>query len=234
MRFLALIMGKLSALKIGKGPAFKMGKLSRKRVYGILGVIVGSVLLYYSVIDPLIIEKKKDADEEIASKRRILQKYAEVLQNRNQVETIREGALKKSEEIQKRLLPGETAQLGAANLQDIVKKLSEKNNLSLRSFRILEPKGEADLYRKISLQIDFNPVASMASLAQFLYDIEHQDKELMISEMDLLIFNPRMPNNIQGNMVVTGLMRGTKPQTAKEAKGAKTKETKPKEKGGGK
>lgn len=208
--------------------ALNMGKLSRKKVYGILGVVVGSLLLYWSVIDPLIIEKKKDAEEEIASKRKILQKYGEVIQNRKNVETGREVALKRSEEIQKRLLPGETAQLGAANLQDIVKKLSEKNNISLRSFRILEPKGDASLYRKISLQIDFNPVANMASLTQFLYDIEHQDKELMVSEMDLLIFNPRMPNNIQGNMLVTGLMKGTKP---KEAKETKARETKPKEKG---
>jgi hypothetical protein len=28
--------------------------------------------------------------------------------------------------------------------------------------------------------------------------------------MDLLIFNPRMPNTIQGNLVVSGLMKGSK------------------------
>jgi hypothetical protein len=32
----------------------------------------------------------------------------------------------------------------------------------------------------------------------------------MISDMDLLIFNPRMPNNIQGNLVISGLMPGSK------------------------
>jgi hypothetical protein len=29
----------------------------------------------------------------------------------------------------------------------------------------------------------------MLSLGQFFYDIEHQDKKLLISEMDLLVFN---------------------------------------------
>jgi hypothetical protein len=47
-------------------------------------------------------------------------------------------------------------------------------------------------------------------LSQFIYDIENNEKELMISEMDLLVLNPRMPSNIQGSMVISGLMKGTK------------------------
>jgi hypothetical protein len=90
-----------------------------------------------------------------------------------------------------------------------VKKLSEKNNIAIRSFRILEPK-EMNVYQKISLHIEFNPINSILSLGQFIYDIENHEKELMISEMDLLVFNPRMPNNIQGSMVVSGLMKGVK------------------------
>ncbi len=50
----------------------------------------------------------------------------------------------------------------------------------------------------------------MLSLGQFIYDIENQEKELMISEMDLLILNIRMPNQIQGSLVISGLMKGTK------------------------
>jgi hypothetical protein len=50
----------------------------------------------------------------------------------------------------------------------------------------------------------------MMSLGQFIYDLENQEKKLMISEMDLLVFNPRLPNNIQGNLVISGLMRGSK------------------------
>ncbi len=50
----------------------------------------------------------------------------------------------------------------------------------------------------------------MLSLGQFIHDIEHHEKELMISEMDLLVLNIRMPNHIQGNLVISGLMKGTK------------------------
>lgn len=184
------------------------GKISQKKFFwGLIG-IAGAIVIYAFGIIPLG-EAKKKADEEIALKQRILLKYAEVIQNRKTVEESLDRTLKSNEEIEKRLLPGETPQLGGANLQDIVKRLSEKNGIGLRSFRILEPK-ETGAYRRISLQIELNPIGSMISLSQFIYDLENQDKKLMISEMDLLIFNPRMPNNIQGNLVISGLMKGSK------------------------
>jgi hypothetical protein len=43
-----------------------------------------------------------------------------------------------------------------------------------------------------------------------MFDIEHHEKELMISEMDFLVFNPRMPTNVQGSLIITGLMKKTK------------------------
>ncbi len=191
-----------------KWPFWEKGKISQKKfLWGFVGVAV-AILIYNFGIVPLV-DAKKRADEEITLKQKILLKYAEVIQNRPTFEEALERTRKKDEEIEKRLLPGETPQLGGAHLQDIVKRLSDKNGIGLRSFRILEAK-EVGAYRKISLQIDFNPISSMMSLGQFIYDLENQEKKLMISEMDLLVFNPRLPNNIQGNLVISGLMRGSK------------------------
>jgi Tfp pilus assembly protein PilO len=185
-----------------------IGRLSHRRfLWGVAAVLI-LVCGYTFGVVPLV-EAKKKADEEIAVKQRILLKYVEVLGNRKVIEEALERTQKQNEEIQKKLLPGETAQLGAANLQEVVKRLSDKNGINLRSFRFLEPK-ETGLYRKISMQIELNPMNSMMRLAQFLHDLEHQDKELTISEMDLLVFNPRLPNNIQGNLVISGFMKGGK------------------------
>jgi hypothetical protein len=136
-------------------------------------------------------------------------KYEQFLQNRKTIEEELGLTLKQYDGIQQKLLSGETPQLGAANLQEIVKRLSEKHGIGIRSFRMLEPK-EMNAYVKISLHIDFNPINSMLSLGQLIYDVEHHEKELMISEMDLLVFNPRIPNNIQGSLIVTGLMKKAK------------------------
>ena len=171
-------------------------------------MIAISILIYVLGVRP-VVEATKKAGEEIVLKKKVVSKYESYLHNRKTVEESLDRTVKQYAEIQERLLPGETPQLGAANLQEIVKRLSEKNGIGIRSFRILEPK-EIDSYRKVSVQIEFNPTNSMLSLGQFIHDIENQGKELMISEMDLLVMNIRMPNNIQGSLVVSGLMKGTK------------------------
>jgi len=187
---------------------FSTSKFSQKKVFwGLIGVTM-FILIYALGILPLV-EAKKKAEEKIALNKRVLSKYEEYLSNRKTVEEELDRIVKQHEEAQKRLLPGETPQLGAATLQEIVKRLSEKNGIAIRSFRILEPK-ESDSYRKVSIQIEFNPTNSMLSLGQFIYDIEHHEKELLVSEMDFLVLNIRMPNLIQGSLVISGLMKGTK------------------------
>jgi hypothetical protein len=183
-------------------------RFSQRRILFVLAGIVAIILVISFGVFPLI-EAKKRAQEEIVLKKRALLKYEEFLQNRKAIEEELGRTLKQYLEIQQRLLSGETPQLGAANLQEIVKRLSEKNGIGIRSFRMLEPK-EMNIYAKISLHIDFNPINSMLNLGQFIYDIEHHEKELMISEMDFLVFNPRIPNNIQGSLIITGLMKKTK------------------------
>ena len=187
---------------------FATSSLSHRKVFwGLIGVTM-LILIYALGILPLV-EAKKKAEEKIALNKKVLSKYEEYLSNRKAAEEEFDRTVKQHEEAQKRLLSGETPQLGAAALQEILKRLSEKNGIAIRSFRILEAK-ESSPYRKVSIQIEFNPTNSMLSLGQFIYDIEHHEKELLVSEMDFLIPNVRMPNQIQGSLVISGLMKGTK------------------------
>ena len=183
-------------------------KFSQRRIILLLAGIVAIILLISFGVLPLI-EAKKKAEEEIVLKKKALLRYEQFLQNRKTIEEELARTSREYEGIQQKLLSGETPQLGAANLQEIVKRLSEKNGIGIRSVRILEPK-ELNVYLKVSLHIDFNPISSMLGLGQFMFDIEHHEKELMISEMDFLVFNPRMPTNVQGSLIITGLMKKTK------------------------
>ena len=178
-----------------------------KFLWGIIAI--GAALAIYTFAVVPLVEAKKKADEEIILNQRLLQKYDEVLQNRKAAEGALDWTLKQGEEIQKRLLAEEIPQLAAANLQDMVKRLAEGNGLTIRSFRILDPK-EVGSFRRISVEIFFNPINSMQGLTQFLYELENQEKELMIGEMDFRAFNPRMPSSIQGSMTISGYMKGSK------------------------
>jgi len=196
----------LKSLKLpGNLNFLKKVKISQRRMLFLVIGIAAVILVTSFGVLPLI-EAKKKAGEEMTLKKKALLKYEQFLQNRNAIEEELTRTSKEYEGIQQKLLSGETPQLGAANLQEVVKRLSEKNGIGIRSVRILEPK-EMNVYLKVSLHVDFNPISSMVSLEQFIFDIEHHEKELMISEMDLLVFNPRMPTNVQGSMMITGLMK---------------------------
>ena len=189
-----------------KLPSFlRKRKVSRNRILWIFIGVAIFVLIFTLGILPMV-ETTRGMKEEIALKRKVLLKYSEFLQKRKTVEEELGRVQKRYEEVQQRFLPGETPQLSAANLQEVLKKLLEKNGMTIRSFRILEPK-DVSMYKRISIHIDFNPVNNLLSLVQFIHDIEHHDKELMISEMDLLVPNPRMPNSIQGSFVISGLVK---------------------------
>jgi len=171
---------KLPSLKkwpvLKKWPLLERWRFSQKRIlWGLVGIVLLTLLYTFAII-PLV-EAKKKAEEEILLKRRALLRYEEYLGNRKSFEEELDRTLKQYEMIQGRLLAGETPQLGAASLQEIVRRLSEKDGVGIRSFRMLEPK-EIDSYRKISIQIDFNPNNSMLNLGQFIYDIETHEKEL--------------------------------------------------------
>lgn len=163
------------------------------------------IMIIFGGILPLTDEMKK-VKEEISVKKMTLERYSKFLQNRKIIEEELERTQRQYEALQQRLLSGGTPQLAAAQLQETVKKILDRNGMTLRSFRILEPK-ETLFYQKISIHIDFNPVNNLLSLIQFIYEIEHHEKELMISEMDLLVPNVRNPNQIQGSFVITGLMK---------------------------
>jgi hypothetical protein len=201
-----------SSLKKGsilkKWSFLKRSHFSQRKALWIIIAIAVVILTYTFGILPLV-EAKKKAEEEIVLKKKALLRYEDYLGNRKVFEEDLDRAVKQYDGVDKALLSGETPQLGAANLQEIVRRLSEKNGVGIRSFRMLEPK-EINSFRKVSIQIDFNPTNSMLGLGQFIYDIENNEKELMISEMDILVLNIRMPSHVQGSLVISGLMKGTK------------------------
>jgi Tfp pilus assembly protein PilO len=183
----------------------KRWRLSKKKGFWVLAGIAVFVLIVTAGVLPLMDETKK-MEEEISVKKMTLERYSKFLQTRKAIEEELDRTRKQYESLQQKLLPGETPQLAAANLQEMVKKAIERNGMAIRSFRMLEPK-EGQAYQRISIHIDFNPVNNMLSLIQFIHDIEHHEKDLMISEMDLLVPNPRMPNQIQGSFVITGAIK---------------------------
>ncbi len=148
----------------------------------------------------------------------MLARYQEYIKSGKEIEDGLSQVVQQIEAIQSKLLPGETPQINAANLQEILKKLSEKNGIQIRSFRIGEPK-EMINYVRIPVIIEINPTKSMASLAYFIYDIENYEKLLQISDLDITAPNMRSPTEVQGSLTVTGFTKKTQAPKAKAKEG---------------
>jgi Tfp pilus assembly protein PilO len=182
----------------------------RKSVFFLLLLAVGVILAYQFVLVPLVASQRKVRDD-LALNEKVLARYDEYIKSGKEIQEGLDQMKQQVEAVQAKLLPGETPQINAANLQEILKKLSEKNGIQIRSFRIGEPK-EMTFYLKIPVIIDISPTRSMASLAYFLYDIENYEKLLLISDLDLTAPNMRNPTEVQGSVTVVGLTKNTHPK----------------------
>jgi len=174
----------------------------------VLAVVL--ILAYQLALVPLV-ESQRNVRQELALKKKLLNRYEDYIKSGRDMDEELNQRVQQVEAIQAKLLPGETPQINAANLQEILRKLSEKNGIQIRSFRIGEPK-EMNFYLRIPVTIEVMPTKSMAALSYFLYDIESDEKLLVISDLDVTAPNMRNPTEVQGSVTVVGFTKNTHPK----------------------
>ena len=170
-------------------------------------VVLGGIVfgLFQFAILP-VIESQRQVKEELVLKRNMLDRYNDYILAGKDIEEELNQKAEQAARIESRLLPGETPQINAANLQEILRRLSEKHGIQIRSFRMSEAK-EMSFYVRIPVVIEMSPMRSMSSLTSFLYDLEHYEKFLLISDLDLSAPNMRNPMEVQGSLTVVGFSK---------------------------
>lgn len=199
----------MKPIKLKKVPWKKMRR-ERRTALVLLVLAVVLILAYQLALVPLV-ESQKNVRQELALKKKLLDRYEDYIKSGKDMDEELNQRVQQVEMIQARLLPGETPQINAANLQEILRKLSEKNGIQIRSFRIGEPK-EMNFYLRIPVTIEVTPTKSMAALSYFLYDIESDEKLLVISDLDVTAPNMRNPTEVQGSVTVVGFTKNTHPK----------------------
>ncbi|MBP1708558.1 MAG: Type secretion system protein subtype b [Deltaproteobacteria bacterium] len=175
----------------------------------LMAAVLVVVIYEFGVV--ALVESQRKVRDELALKGKMLGRYDEFVKMEKDIEQELGQVEGQVEAIQAKLLPGETPQIMAASLQEMLKKTSEKNGIQIRSFRIGEPK-ELNFFLRVPVIIEINPTKSMSSLTYFLYDIENGEKLLVISDLNLTAPNMRNPTEVQGNLTVTGFARNNQPK----------------------
>jgi len=205
-------------MKLFARKSSRKGRKGRSRTFLVLLLLGASVVLFYQFVFLPLWNYQKRVTEDLNMKKKALARYQEFIRSGKGIEEEIQQLTKRLEAIQSQLLPGETPQIMAANLQEILKKLSERNGILIKSFRVAEPK-EMTFYVRIPVTIEISPTKSAASLAYFLYDIEHYEKTLFISDLDITAPNMRHPNEVQGALTVTGIAKNLHPKGTKGKEG---------------
>ena len=175
----------------------------------LMAAVLVVVIYEFGVV--ALLESQRRVGDELGLKTKMLGRYDEFVKTEKDIEEELGQVEKQVEAIQAKLLPGETPQIMAASLQEMLKKLSERNGIQIRSFRIGEPK-ELNFFLRVPVIIEINPTKSMSSLTYFLYDIENAERLLVISDLNLTAPNMRNPTEVQGNLTVTGFARNNQPK----------------------
>jgi len=199
----------VKAIKLKK-VSWKKMRRERRTVLVLFVLAVVLILAYQLALVPLV-ESQRNVRQELALKKKLLNRYEDYIKSGRDMDEELNQRVQQVEAIQAKLLPGETPQINAANLQEILRKLSEKNGIQIRSFRIGEPK-EMNFYLRIPVTIEVMPTKSMAALSYFLYDIESDEKLLVISDLDVTAPNMRNPTEVQGSVTVVGFTKNTHPK----------------------
>lgn len=188
------------------------GKLKGRKKNLLLFLLAGVlVVVIYEFGVVALLESQRRVRDDLGLKSKMLGRYDEFVKTEKDIEEELGQVEKQVEAIQAKLLPGETPQIMAASLQEMLKTLSEKNGIQIRSFRIGEPK-ELNYFMRVPVIIEINPTKSMSSLTYFLYDIENAERLLVISDLNLTAPNMRNPTEVQGNLTVTGFARNNQPK----------------------
>ena len=164
------------------------------------------VLTVKFIVNP-ILETQEQIREEIPVKLKQLEKYHQFIAEKSRFEENLKSVKALSSRSMAKLLAGDTAPLAAANLQDILKTLSAKNQIAIKSEKVLNPIPNGS-FEQIPVQIEF--MSSITNLTNFLYDMEAYEKLLIPTDLDIRVINRRNPQDISVVIVVAGLMQANK------------------------
>ena len=204
--FLTPLLKKFTVLKILKL------KSRRERFFVSAALVTAIVVLVVKfVVDPLF-QAQEQIREETPVKIKQLEKYRQFVAERSRFEENLKTVTALSTRSMASLLGGDTAPLAAASLQDILKTLSAKNQIAIKSEKVLNPIPNG-LFEQIPVQIEF--MSSITNLTNFLYDMETYQKLLIVTDLDIRVINRRSPQDVSVVIVVAGLMTGNKEKTSK-------------------
>ena len=128
-------------------------------------------------------------DQEIELRTMQLDQYNRIVGNSKNYETANRSLQELQADIQKqRLFSAGTEALAQARFQNLVKDLAQKNQIDIRSTKII-PARRQENFSLLHLRIDAK--AEIGAISNFLLDLRTEDHYIFVSDLEIKIINSR-------------------------------------------
>ena len=184
----------------GLPPVLRTGVLA-------LGGFLLLLLVYFVVVEPLI-NLEKDWSQELNRKEQILTHYQALLANKDQVAGRLQTLQTMLAATNKQMLAGGNTAVAAADLQEILKNLIKTSGAQTLAIKIL-PSKERGPYQEVPILVQLT--ASIEQLLNILYQVEHNQKLLVVAELNINVSRSEAMKedipNLRADMVVSGVIK---------------------------
>jgi type II secretory pathway component PulM len=177
----------------------------RRIVLAVVGLVVLS-LIYVLVVDPLRAYRRGIA-EEIAEGQDQLERAARFLGALDSLRAERDEARGRLEKAKQRLLPGNTATLGAAALQERVNTLASEKGISVQSTQVLKEE-VAEPFRKVGVRLVLS--GEIRPFAEFVSGLEYSQQQLFLPFVEMnrrgAVAGAKGPRTLSATVEVSGYL----------------------------
>jgi type II secretory pathway component PulM len=184
----------------------------RQRLLAMIGSgVLLLALVYLLLISPLI-SLQESWSQEIVSQRRVLAKYQSLIASKAKVMQGNKEVKAALTQAENQFLSGANPAVASADLQEILKKLTQDHGVSMTSTKVLTPR-EAGPYLEVPVQVQLSCTTSQ--LLTILYQLEHHQKLLFVPELEVnaprwMVGAAQKNAALQVNLVVSGVIKKSK------------------------
>ena len=189
----------------------KEKKMTQERKYIIIGglilLLIGAVYRFAPEQSFSVFQSFKD---EISIQEKRLEKYRQILQDRNQIEARLLSLTRSLDHAESGLLTGETPPLAAVDIQNILNEIAGKSNIEVKTMRVLnpeEPVKESPVKNYLGIPVEITLSANIRQLKEVLYKIETSPKILKISDMKIRLISNSDIKEVYATLIISGFMK---------------------------
>jgi hypothetical protein len=178
----------------------------RRVILGIL-IAAGLSLVYLGVVEP-VLDYRKSVGKEIADGQEALERSMRFLGAKDTLRVEREDLRKRLATAKARLLPGGTATLGAAALQERANALASEKGVAVQSTQMMKEEA-ADPFRKVAVRMTLS--GELGPLAELVSGLEY-GQQLNIPFIEVsrrgAVAGAKGPRTLAITIEVSGFVQG--------------------------